>query len=167
MLNSLRWEQMRNGLQDYECLWLLQSKIQQIKGTLSQRVSELMEPSRRGVEIATQVVETYTEYTRNPEVLYAARRQVIEEIIDLDRSPRVILQTNPLEHSAVANNCAIDVHGWAEPGTKIKVNGREVPVAPDGLFIEQMSPSSEGAIVLEAEGSNTRKTIVRRFRLLY
>jgi hypothetical protein len=167
LLNSLRWEQMRNGLQDYECLWLLQDKIAQIKATLSQRVSELIEPTRRGTEIASQVVNTYTEYTRDPDVLYTAKRQALEETIDLDKSPRIILQTNPLEYSSVANNCAIDVYGWAEPGTKIKVNGRELPVAPDGLFLEQLSPSSEGKIVFEAEGKDGKKTIVRKFRLMY
>jgi len=167
LLDSLRWEQMRNGLQDYECLWLLQSKIEQMRATLSDRVSGLIEPSRRGVEIAAQVVNTYTEYSRDPEVLYAARRQAIDEIMELDTSPRVILQTNPLEHSAVANNCSIDVHGWAEPGTKIKVNGQQLPVASDGLFIEQVRPSSEGTIILEAENSSGSKTIVRKFRLLY
>ena len=112
-------------------------------------------------------METYTEYSTDPDVLYAARRQAIEEILDLDQSPRVILQTNPLEHSAVANNSAIDVHGWAEPGTEIRINGRQVPVASDGLFIEQLSASSEGTIILEAENNNGQKTIVRKFRLLY
>lgn len=167
LLNSLRWEQMRNGLQDYECLWLLESKIAQMKANFSQRVSELIKPSRRGVEIAAQVVETYSKYTRDPEAIYAARHQAIEEILDLDRSPRVILQTNPLEYSEIANNVAIDVHGWAEPGTKIKVNGREIPVASDGLFVEQLSPSSEGNIILEADNGDSKKTIIRKFRLMY
>jgi hypothetical protein len=70
---------MRNGLQDYECLWLLQDKIDELKSTFSQRIAELIEPSRRGIEISKQVVETYTEYTRDPDVLYDARRQVIGE----------------------------------------------------------------------------------------
>ena len=38
LLNSLRWEQMRNGIQDYECLWLLEDKIAQIRATLSPRL---------------------------------------------------------------------------------------------------------------------------------
>jgi len=167
LLNSLRWEQMRNGLQDYECMWLLQSRTDQIRTSLSQRASELIEPSRRGIEIATQVVEAYNEYSRDPDVLYSARRQLIEETLELYRSPRVVLQTNPMEHSSVANNCAIDINGWTEPGTKIKVNGQEVHVASDGLFMNQMSPSSEGTIVLEADGDSGQKTIVRRFKLLY
>jgi hypothetical protein len=166
LLDSLRWEQMRNGIQDYECLWLLENKIAGIKATLSPRVAELIEPSRRGVEIASQVVRTYSDFTRDPGVLYAARRQALEAILDLDVSPRVILQTNPPEHSLVANDCAIDVHGWAEPGTSLRINGQEMPVAPDGLFLEQVAPSREGTIVLEAESGKVRKTIVRTFRLL-
>ena len=74
-------------------------------------------------------------------------------------SPRVILQTNPLEHSAVANNCAIDVHGWAEPGTTLQINGRETPVAEDGLFLEQVPPSREGTITLEAAHGQSHKKL--------
>jgi len=61
----------------------------------------------------------------------------------------------------VANDSAIDVHGWAEPGTILKVNGQAIPVDPDGLFLEQLPPSKEGTIVLEAENTKARKTIIR------
>ena len=165
LLNSLRWEQMRNGIQDYECLWLLEDKISRIKATLSPRVAVLIEPSRRGVEIASQVVHTFSDYTRDPDVLYAARRQAIEETLGLDASPRVILQTNPPEHSTMANNCQVDVHGWAEPGTSIKINGRETPLAADGLILQETPPSREGTVTVEAVKGQSRKTLVRSFRL--
>lgn len=167
LLNSLRWEQMRSGLQDCECLWLLEQKLSQIKATLSPRLSELIDPTRRGVEIASQVVPTYSDYSRDPAVLYAARRQAIEAVLDLDMSPRVIVQTNPLEHSAVANDCSVEVHGWAEPGTTIRVSGQPATVEPDGLFMTLAAPSREGAIVVEAKSGKGQKTIVRKFRLLY
>lgn len=167
LLDSLRWEQMRAGLQDYECLWLLEDKIRQLRATLSPRVAELIEPTRRGVEIASQVVRTYTDYSRDPEVLYAARRQAIEETLGLEASPRVILQTNPPEHSTVANDCTIDVYGWAEPGSRLKIGGREAPVAPDGLFQENARPSRDGTITVEAENAQGRKTLQRKFRLQF
>ncbi len=167
LLDSLRWEQMRNGIQDYECLWLLESKTAEIKATLPPRVADLIQPSRRGVEIASQVVRTYTDFDRNPDVLYAARRQAIEEIIGLDTSPRMIIQTNPPEHSLVANNCSIDVHGWVEPGAKLKINGREVPVAADGLVVQETPPSREGTVTVEVENSQGRQTTVRKFRLQF
>jgi len=167
LLNSLRWEQMRSGLQDYECLWLLENKLARIKATLSPRLQELIEPRRRGVEIACQVVPAYNDYTRDPAVLYAARLQAIEAILDLDASPRVIVQTNPLEHSAVANDCSIEVHGWAEPGTSIRVGGERVAVEPDGLFMTLASPSREGTIAVEAKGAKGEKKIARKFGLLH
>ncbi len=165
LLDSLRWEQMRNGLQDYECLWLLESKTAALKAGLSERVAALIDPSRRGVEIASQVVADYLDYTKEPDVLYRARRQAIEETLDLEQSPRVLLQTTPLEHSPVAPGCAIDVHGWAEPGTTLKINGEKVVVAADGLFLQQLPPSRAGKIVLEAQGPGGKKSLVREFRL--
>ena len=79
----------------------------------------------------------------------------------------MIIQTNPPEHVLVANNCSIDVHGWVEPGTKIKLNGHEVPVAADGLVLQETPPSREGTVVVEAENSKGRKTTVRKFRLQF
>jgi hypothetical protein len=166
LLCSLRWEQMRNGLQDYEYLWMLEDKIAKMKAGLSERLS-IIDPSRRGVEIASQVVKTMSEYSKDPNVLYAAKRQIVNELLDLDRAPKLIVQTNPLEHSKVANDCAIDLHGWAEPGTKIIVHNRELPVAEDGLFMENVRLSRDNTIVVEAEHEKGKKTIVRSFEVLY
>jgi hypothetical protein len=164
LLNSVRWEQLRNGLQDYECLWLLEQKVSQLRATLAPRVASLIAPRQRGVEIASQVVADYHHPTRSPEALYAARRQVIEEILALDRSPRVLLQTTPLEHSPVARGCAVDLHGWAEPGTVLMANGESIPVADDGLFLAQLVTSRGGNIVLEARSRTGNRKLVRQFR---
>jgi hypothetical protein len=164
LLNSLRWEQMRNGIQDYELLRLLEDRLRQMQRGWSPRVSALMDPTRRSVEIATGVVRSTADYSNDPNVLYTARRQLIQEILDLDRPPRLVVQTNPLEHSRVARNAAIDVHGWAEPGARITINGTEVPVADDGLFLENVSLSSRRTLVIEARNQTADERIVRRFR---
>jgi hypothetical protein len=163
LLDSLRWEQMRNGIQDYEYLHLLEAKIRQIQGGMSPRVSSLIDPARRGREIAARVVRTAAEYSNDPNVLYAAKRQVIDEILGLDQSPRVIVQTNPLEHSPVADRASVDVHGWAEPGTRITINGTEIPVADDGLFLENVPLSSRKVITVEARNQNAKKQMIRHF----
>lgn len=163
LLDSLRWEQMRNGIQDYECLWLLEDQIRQMKADMSDRVSSLIEPSRRSQEIAASVVRTPDDYSNDPNVLYAARRQLLQEIIDLDRSPRVIVQTNPLEHSPVARGAAIDVHGWAEPGARITVNGRDIPVDSEGLFMDNIGLSAEQTLTVEARKDGATKRMVRQF----
>ena len=157
LLDSLRWEQMRNGIQDYEYLWLLEDKVRQMKNAMSQRVSSLIEPSQRSLEFAASVVRTTADYSNDPNVLYAAKRQIIREILDLDQSPRVIVQTNPMEHSQVANDASIDVRGWAEPGTRITVNGRDLPVAEDGLFMENVRPSSGLTVVIEARNEKAEQ----------
>ena len=166
LLCSLRWEQMRNGLQDYEYLWLLEDKISRIRAGLGERLS-IIDPSRRGVEIASQVVKSMDTYTKDPNTLYAAKEQIIEELLDLDRAPRVIVQTNPPEHTAVGYGCAIDLYGWAEPGARITIGGREVPVAADGLFMENVRLSRDNTIVVKAENDGDRKVIVRSFGVLH
>jgi len=165
LLNSLRWEQMRNGIQDYEYLWLLEDKIRQMKGNMSQRTSSLIDPQRRSIEIATSVVRTTAEFSNDPNVLNTAKRQIIRELLDLDQSLRVIVQTNPVEYSRVASGAAIDVHGWAEPGARIAINGRDTPVAEDGLFMESVAPSKQ-MIVIEARNEKASKRISRRFEPL-
>jgi len=166
LINSLRWEQMRNGIQDYEYLWMLEDKISKIKAGLGERLS-IIEPSRRGVEIASQVVKTLDIYDKNPDKLYDVKKQIIKELLDLDVTPKIIVQTNPLEHSTVANDCAIDVFGWAESETKVIVNGRNLPLSDDGLFMDNVSLSRDYTIVVEAEHEKGKKTIIRSFEVLY
>jgi len=167
LLDSLRWEQMRNGLQDYEYFRLLEEKVKEMKKGMSPRVSSLLDPPRRSIEIAASVVQTTADYSDDPNVLYAAKRQVIDEILGLDQSPRMIVQTNPMEHSRVADGAAIDVHGWVEPGTKITINGTDVPVADDGLFLENISLSSRRTITIEARNQKEKRQFVRRFLPLH
>ena len=167
LLDSLRWEQMRNGIQDYEYCRLLEEKVRQMKAGMSQRASSLIDPASRGIEIAASVVRTTDDYSNDPNVLYAAKRQIIDEILGLDQSPRMLVQTNPREHSRVADNAAIDVHGWVEPGTWITINGTEVPVADDGLFLENVPLSSRRTLTIEARNQNAKKQVVRHFQSLY
>lgn len=166
LIDSLRWEQMRNGIQDYEYLWMLEDRIRKAKDALGPNGS-MIEPSRRGIEIASRVVRTMHECTRDPAALYAAKRQIVEELLDLKRPPLLLVQTNPLEHSTIANDCAVDVFGWAEPDAKVVVNGRELPVSAEGLFMENISLSRDRTIVVEAASTKGKKRTVRSFGVLY
>ena len=105
-------------------------------------------------------------YTKDPNELYAAKKQIIDELLDLDKAPKVVVQTNPREHTAVASGCSIDLYGWAEPGTSVKVGGREIPVADDGLFMENVRLSRDSTIVVEAQKGKDTKKIVRSFERL-
>ncbi len=100
VLNSLRWEQMRNGLQDYEYFWMLENKIEALKDSLGFSF-KWIDPKQRGKEIASQVVMDLLNHTHDPEVLYQAKRELIEELLAFNDSPMIYMQTNPAVNSTV------------------------------------------------------------------
>jgi hypothetical protein len=167
LINSIRWEQMRNGIQDYEYFWLLEDKIKSIISKAG-KSSEMFDPSRRGQEIAANVVKTMRNYSRSPYVLYSAKKQIIDEIFDLDSSPLLIVQTNPPEFSNLVDRTAVELIGMTDPGTKIIVNDRELPVSSDGLFMEVIYVYlKSNTIVVTAKNEKGTKTAVRYFDVVY
>ena len=171
VINSLRWEQMRNGIQDYECFMMLENKICNLKDSLGKR-AEWIDPKQRGHEIAGRVVMTIEQHTDDPSVLYEAKKQLIDEITGFDAGPMVYVQTTPLENSTLTEHSSVEVFGWTEPGTKIVVNGRELPVSAQGYFFEQFGGDaidrtkisiSQGEIKVVASNDKSSKEIVRKF----
>ena len=55
-VDSIRWEMLRQGLQDYECLWMARRGIEDLRssGTRPDWVQESSEALRHAVELATQ-----------------------------------------------------------------------------------------------------------------
>ena len=163
VLNSLRWEEMRNGIQDYEYFWMLENRIKKLKDLLGSRFSWI-NPKQRCKEIASQVVQGFADRTKDPEVLVKAKAQLVRELLDFDKSPSVYVQTNPPEGSEITSGSSVEVFGWAEPGTKIVINNTELPVSSQGLFLEQFQLSAKrNTIVVQASGTNGIKRIVRTF----
>ena len=54
LIDSVRWEATRNGLQDYEYLWLLQDRIARLKAEAGSSAAWI-DPTQRGVELAGRV----------------------------------------------------------------------------------------------------------------
>ena len=69
-LDSLRWEQMREGLQDFELLWLL-----------DQRTKETGKDAGKADRICADLVPDPLTYARQPARLRAARRAIIDAIL--------------------------------------------------------------------------------------
>jgi hypothetical protein len=165
VLNSLRWEEMRNGIQDYEYFWMLEKSIKTLRDSLGSRFSWI-NPKQRGIEIAGQVIQGFADRTYDPQVLNKAKMQLIKETLDFNISPSVYVQTNPREGSAMTMNSSVEVFGWAEPGTKIVVNGQELPVSRQGLFVEQFEVTPDNnKIVVQASGPKGMKRIVRTYAI--
>ncbi len=174
VLNSLRWEQMRNGIQDYEYFWLLEQKICALKDSLGSRF-DWIDPSQRGKEIAGRVVMSLADHTDDPDVLYEAKREVIKELLEFDVSPKIYVQTDPVEHSVLTNHSSVAVYGWTEPGTKIIINGKELPVSEQGLFLEQfggdfIDPTKIhlGSVIrVQAITPEASREVIRKFSIKY
>jgi hypothetical protein len=163
VLNSLRWEQMRNGIQDYEYFWMLENKIKILKDALGSRFAWI-DPKQRGKEIASNVVMEFAKHTDDPQVLYKAKMEIIRELLDFDKSPMIYVQTNPKVNSSFTDGSSVEVFGWTEPGTKIVVNGKELPVSKQGLFLEQFTMSTNlNFIQVQASNAKGTKEIVREF----
>ncbi len=165
VLNSIRWEEMRNGIQDYEYFWMLESKIRELKDSLGSRYGWI-KPDQRGKEIINRVITGFANHTNNPQVLYNAKIQIINELLDLDTSPALFVQTNPPEGSLLTSGSTVEVSGYTTPGTKIIVNGQVLPVSTQGLFVEQFHLSfGSTAIIVQAAGSEGSKEIKRTFAI--
>jgi hypothetical protein len=163
VLNSLRWEQTRNGIQDYEYLWMLQNEIQQLKDSLGSRFSWI-DTKQRGKEIASNVVMGVSEHTYDPKVLYIAKMEIIKELAGLNASPKVYVQTNPKANTSLRDGSMVEIFGWAEPGTTILINNQEIQISPDGLFLENLSVSQKrNSIKVRATNRNGSKEISREF----
>ena len=163
VLNSVRWEQMRNGIQDYEYFWMLEDRINTLKDSLGSLFAWI-DPTQRSKEIAGRVVMSLAEHSDDPQVLYEAKRDVIRELLEFDTSPRIYVQTDPFVNSSLTNHSSVGVLGWTEPGTKIVVNGKELPVSEEGLFLDQFGLTPDtNKITVQASNANGSKEIIRDF----
>jgi hypothetical protein len=164
IVNSIRLEQERNSLSDYEYFWLLEQEMAKLKKEMGPSAF-WMKPEQRGVEIASKVVRTLTEFSREPSVLYSAKREVLNEIFEVQKSPRLYVQTNPPANSRIVfGQILLEINGWAEAGTEITVNGKPVKLTTDGLFrnVISLAPDRKTLTVTAKKGTDTR-TIVREF----
>ena len=161
VLNSLRWEQMRNGIQDYEYFWMLENMTIALKDSLGSRFSWI-DPKQRGKEITTRVIKDFADYSNDPDVMYNAKMELINEILDFNKSPKVYVQTIPMEGPALHNKASIELFGWAEPGTTVTVNNSPLPVNDYGLFVAKVSAGKDGNIRVMADHVKGSKEIIRK-----
>lgn len=163
VLNSLRWEQMRNGIQDYEYFLLLENKISELKDSLGTKFSWI-DPKQRSKEILNRVVKGFIEKSDDPVEFYNAKLAVIEELLNSNISPGLYIQTDPVEGSTLSSRSSVEVFGWTEPGTDIVVNGQEIPVNKQGLFLEKFVLSiANPEIIVQAKNDSGTKEIIRKF----
>jgi len=168
LLGSLRFSTMRDGLQDYEYLWVLEKELSRIKQKIGKEASWL-NPRQRPLELCRRVVWSFYEYTRDPGSLLDTRGAVAREIEALSTEPLLVVQTSPPEGTVVpAGPRTIGIRGLVQPGAKVTINGKPVKnVRPSGYFLQAhfMSANSP-TLKIVTEHNGRKRTTERRFRLI-
>jgi hypothetical protein len=84
-INSLRWENLRDGMEDYEYFWLLRRQIEQLAA--AGRLPEALGREARGLlQVPASVSRDLTHFTVDPRPLLEHRERVAAMIERLQRS---------------------------------------------------------------------------------
>ncbi len=165
-LNSIRWEMLREGIEDYEYFWLLESKTRKVQQQLGVAAKDIP-LDFRAKEICGKLVKSFIDYTREPKILYSTRKLLASEIANIDKPPLILITTNPPSNTELMTGPAeVIVHGVVEKGTKVKVNGKDAEVNSDGSFTQDVSLSHSNHILkVEAELNGKMKVLEREFKV--
>ena len=169
-VGSLRLSAMRDGLQDYEYLWVLENRLTRLKGNLGKEAGWL-DPRQRSVELCRRVVQSFYDHTRDPKVLLQTRLAIADEIEGLDAVPLLYVQTSPPEGSVTpAGPITINVRGVITPGAKVTINGQPVieeNVSGKGCFIGAVFITADKPeIVVTAELNGVTRSCKRTFKVV-
>ncbi len=169
-LGSLRLSAMRDGLQDYEYLWTLEDRLRALKQRLGNE-ADWLDPRQRSLELCRRVVQSCYEHTRDPQVLYATRAAIADEIEALAAVPLLVVQTSPPEGTITpAGPTMINVRGVTTPGAKVTINDRPVIAqnhGPGGSFFDaQFISADKPGITVTAELNGHTRTTRRTFRVV-
>jgi hypothetical protein len=167
LLGSLRFSAMRDGLQDYEYLWVLEEKLSEIKSRHGKEAFWL-DPRQRSLELCRRVVWSFHDYMRDPSVMLDTRELIAREIETLQTEPLLVVQTSPPEGTVVpAGPRNIGIRGLVPPGAKVTINGKPVQnVRPSGYFLQAyFMPDSKPTITITVEHKGKRRSTQRTFKL--
>jgi len=73
-VNSIRWEMLREGIEDYEYFWMLAEKVKHLKE--SGKHPELLAEAEKLLDVPESVVESMTEFTIDPQPIYDHRGKI-------------------------------------------------------------------------------------------
>ena len=76
-VSSIRWEMLREGVEDYEFLHLLRQRLEEKQGALS---DERLQSWRKLLEVPPEITADMTTFTTDPAPIYERRRAVAEAI---------------------------------------------------------------------------------------
>lgn len=165
-MGSLRWSAMRDGIQDFEYLWLLTRRLEKLKRQCGDG-GWWLDPRQRPVELCRRAAQSFYRYNHDPPVLLETRRTVAREIEALNHKPMLFVQTSPPDGSEIPYGPRLaNVYGVTEPGAKISINGRvRGHAAADGTFELHHFVRDDGTVSVTAETSAGTLEAERQFVL--
>jgi len=166
-MDSIRWEALRDGIEDYEYLWLLTATAKRVKSELGP-AAEGFVPESLADDLCRQAAPGILDYERDPAALREVRRRLAREIIALGAEPRLLVWTDPPSTQPLAAGPAVAVvNVAAEPGSAVTVNGHEVELDENGYHAENLflRPGTHEVKVTATRGDRTR-TVVRTLTVI-
>jgi len=149
-VSSIRWEALRDGVEDFELLWVLEQEQAGLARKLGLPAGKL-DHTGAGKRIAREIIRTLTDYTKSPAELRSAREQVFAGILETGKSPLVAAWVAPRPGGYLAPG-PVTVSGVAEQGTTVTVSGERAKLGPDGKLQATVSVSREQRSVVLVAG---------------
>jgi hypothetical protein len=167
LVGSLRFSAQRDGLEDFEYLWVLENRLEQLKRQVGEEAFWL-DPRQRPLELCRRVIWSFHDHTRDANALLDTRQAIAEEIEDIENEPLLVVQTSPPEGTEIpAGPRHVIVRGLVRPGTTVTINGGLVKnVRPSGYFLGYCFLSSNPTITISAKGDGRERTVTRTFKLV-
>ena len=166
-LSSLRFEAMRDGIEDYEYLKLLEEEIKKVKEKLGDPARKIPF-EQRAQELCRKVVQSITDYARDPEKLLEVRELIVKEIITLRERPLALIMTDPPEDKVLTYGpIMIIVRGVCEKGCQVTVNNKQVIVKQNGYFSTWTGLDKHNRVVVVISKNSKKKVLVRQFTVRY
>jgi len=84
-INSIRWENLRDGMEDYEYFWLLQKEVDRVRAAKGE--TELVRQGRELLKVPAEISQDLTHFTTDPRLMLGHREQMAKLIERLQKSP--------------------------------------------------------------------------------
>lgn len=82
-INSLRWENLRDGMEDYEYFWLLNREIERVAGVKGE--NRLVPEARALLQVPADISQDLTHFTTDPRLMLQHRERVARMIEKLSK----------------------------------------------------------------------------------
>jgi len=86
-INSIRFEMLREGLEDREYLWLLSQEIERLKRKGDSSLANAIAEGKKALGVVDNLVRSLTDYEKDPKNLYEARAEIARTIVNFRKLP--------------------------------------------------------------------------------